>query len=435
MEDGGDIHAGSGEFRDPAMERHWRQEQAARELRQVRLLWGAALVFFGGYLPLEHLALGAGLAPALLWPRLGILLIGGAVLLLLRDHRLHRWRDLVTGCGLALAMTCYGALLAARGQHSAGALLLLVVGSYLFSPGRFLAHCVTGVAGSLGAIVASAGALPWLEASYLLPANVLAALALAQLNRERRRLYWQGLSLQREMARRRQLQRQFDQVHRQNRALLYNALPAAVVQQLRRQPGRRPARLHPEATLLFADVVDFSGLARRTSPRELLRLLDTLFSAFDALAEQHGVEKIKTIGDAYFAVAGLDSAVGPPRRAAALALDLRRAAATTGRQRGMPLRLRIGLHTGPVVAGVLGRTRYAFDVWGDAVNIASRLQSAAPAGGILVSETTRRACREAYRFGAPRPLQLKGCGRVVACPLYGVARPELPYDLGADGLG
>ena len=97
--------------------------------------------------------------------------------------------------------------------------------------------------------------------------------------------------------------------------------------------------------------------------------------------------------------------------------------------------MRIGLHTGPVVAGVLGRKRYAFDVWGDAVNIASRLQSAAPAGGILVSETTRTACREAYRFGASRSLQLRGCGRVKACRLYGVARMEPPQDLGAHRLG
>ena len=245
-------------------------------------------------------------------------------------------------------------------------------------------------------------------------------MTLAQLNRQRRRLYRQGLVLRREIAGRRQVQRRLAGLYRQNRALLYNTLPAAVARQLRRCPERRPARQVADVTLLFADIVGFSALARRLSPRELLTLLDELFSAFDNLAGHHEMEKIKTIGDAYFAVAGLVPGESQPAaHAASMALDLCRTTAFIGRRRGLALSLRIGLHTGPVVAGVLGRKRYAFDVWGDAVNIASRLQVAAPVGGILVSATTRRNCPHGFRFGPARELALRGCGPVIASALLG----------------
>jgi class 3 adenylate cyclase len=433
MDDSGEITRASGEFHNRFEERAWRTSQLPQELRMLNLLWGGALVCVGGYLPLEYLARGGDLPAGLVWPRLGILLVGCAVLMLLRRPRLHAHRDVITSTGLALAMTCYGALLAARGQHSAGALLLLVLGSYLFSPGGFRLHCLTGVAGSLGAVLAAAGAVPWLELSYLLPANVLAALALGQLNRERRRLYLQGVRLRREVERRRSTQQRLEAAQRQNLSLLYNALPAAIVLQLQQSPRRRPARQHPGVTLLFADIVGFTGLSRRMSAPQLLRLLNTLFSAFDDLTERHGLEKIKTIGDAYFAAAGLSAAEHlPAARTAAMALDLRRAAAHTGRRWGMALDLRIGLHTGPVVSGVLGHKRFAFDIWGDAVNLASRLQAAAPRGGILVSECTRRACGTGFRFGSPRPLDLRGCGPVTAYRLFGVQQAG---DLSGDRLG
>lgn len=409
----------SGEFLCPETERAWRHSQRSQELRQVRLIWAAALACVAAYLPLDYLQ-RAGLPMDLWWPRLGIIAAGCAVLSLLCLPRLQHHRDWVTGAGLVVAMACYGALLAGREQPSSGALLLLVLGSYLFSPGSFTQHWVTGTAGSLGAVLAAGGTLPWLEASYLVPANLLAALTLAQLNRQRRRVYRQGLALQREVAGRRRAQRRLSALYRQNRRLLYNALPAAVAQQLRRHPQRRPAREIAEATLLFADIVGFSPLARRLSARQLLTLLNDLFSAFDDLADRYGLEKIKTIGDAYFAVAGLAPGdMQPAAQAVEMALGLGRATGIVGRRRGLHLALRIGLHTGPVVAGVLGHKRYAFDVWGDAVNIASRLQAAAPAGGILVSESTRRRCPPGFRFSAPRELALRGCGPVVASALLG----------------
>lgn len=426
----------SGEFGCPETERAWRDSQRVQDLRQVRLIWGAALACVVIYIPLEHLD-RAGAPAAMVWPRLAIIAAGSVVLGLLCLSRLQRYRDWITGGGLVLAMTCYGLLLAGREQPSAGALLLLVLGSYLFSPGSFVQHAVTGVAGSLGAVLAAAGTLPWLEASYLVPANLLAALTLAQLNRQRRRLYRQGLELRREIAGRREVQRRLTALYRQNRSLLYNTLPAAVAEQLRRHPEKRPARQVADVTLLFADIVGFSTLARSLTPRQLLTLLNELFSAFDNLAGRHELEKIKTIGDAYFAVAGLVPGERQPAvHAASMALELGRTTALIGCRRGLPLSLRIGLHTGPVVAGVLGHKRYAFDVWGDAVNIASRLQAAAPAGGILVSETTRHSCADGFRFGPARELALRGCGPVVASALLGGGDAlERGNDLAGDMFG
>lgn len=411
----------SGEFLCPETERAWRDSQRLQELRQVRLIWAAALVFVTAYFPLEF-PVGSGLSAGRVWPRLGIITVGCSVLLLLCLPRVQGYRDWVTGAGLVVAMTCYGALLAGREQPSSGALLLLVLGSYLFSPGSFTRHWVTGILGSLGAVLAADGALPWLETSYLVPANLLAAMTLAQLNRQRRRAYRQGLALKREIVARRRAQRRLSAMYRRNRALLYNALPEAVARQLRRHPQRRPARHIDEVTLLFADIVGFSSLARRLSARQLLTLLNDLFSAFDDLADRHQLEKIKTIGDAYFAVAGLAPGDSQPAaHAAGMALDLCQTTTLIGRRRGLRLSLRVGLHTGPVVAGVLGRKRYAFDVWGDAVNVASRLQAAAPAGGILVSDSTRRSCPGGFRFGAARELALRGCGPVVASGLLGAS--------------
>jgi class 3 adenylate cyclase len=436
MDDSGVIGRASGEFCNLAEERAWRESRKRQELATLNLLWGCALVCIGVYLPLEYLARGGDLPPELLWPRLAILLAGAAVLLVLRRPPPQPYRDWITSAGLVLAMTCYGAMLAARGQQSAGALLLLVLGSYLFSPGSFSLHCSAGVAGSLGAAYQAAGSLPWLELSYLVPANLLAALALGQLNRERRRLYLQRQRLRREVEQRRLIQERLEASRRRNLALLYNALPGAVVLQLQRSPHQRPARHHPGATLLFADIVGFTTLARRLSAPQLLRLLDALFSAFDAVAERRGLEKIKTIGDAYFAAAGLSTAERrPAARAAGMALDLRRAAAETGRRWGLPLVLRTGLHTGPVVSGVLGQKRFAFDLWGDAVNIASRLQAAAPRGGILVSEQTFRDCGAGYRFGPLQTLELRGCGRVQAARLLGpLPAVQLPQNLRGDGF-
>ena len=167
-------------------------------------------------------------------------------------------------------------------------------------------------------------------------------------------------------------------------ALLLNMMPAMVAHRLREAPDKVVADHHDAATVMFADLTNFTKLAAELGPEKTVALLDELFSSFDHLVERCGVEKIKTIGDAYLVVAG-----APARRAdhaeaiMHLARDMRaeldRISATFGRE----LKLRIGIESGPLIAGVIGRAKFAYDVWGDTVNTAARLQQAAAPGEIL----------------------------------------------------
>lgn len=192
-------------------------------------------------------------------------------------------------------------------------------------------------------------------------------------------------------------------------ALLNAILPGQIVRRLAAGEAVIADRFE-SVTILFADIVGFTPIAAATEPVDLLRRLDGLFSRFDELADLHGVEKIKTIGDAYMAAAGL-----PDRRSdhAARVLELARAMmaeAACPRDGGPSLMLRIGIHTGPVVAGLIGRRRFVYDIWGHTVNLASRLESQAPPGRIQLSKATLDALP-----ACPVPLRrvrldLKGLG-------------------------
>jgi class 3 adenylate cyclase len=167
-----------------------------------------------------------------------------------------------------------------------------------------------------------------------------------------------------------------------------------------------------DVTVLFADLVGFTSVAARTSPAKLVQRLDGIFSAFDTLAEHHGVEKIKTIGDAYMAVAGLMEPGGNHARrtvdlARAMLVELRRVD-----RHETPFRIRVGIHSGPVVAGLIGQRRFVYDVWGETVNIASRLESQGVADRIQISATTRDAIGDGVALEPRGMLDLKGAGRV-----------------------
>lgn len=167
-----------------------------------------------------------------------------------------------------------------------------------------------------------------------------------------------------------------------------------------------------EVSIVFADIVGFTELSRRLPASELIQLLNRLFSAFDGAAEAHGMQKIKTIGDAYMAVGGLlPTPDGTPAIAAAeFAADMRRIAANVSVDLGLYVAIRVGLHVGPVVAGVIGTSRPAFDCWGEAVNLASRLESASRAGEVLISDNARAALEHRYLMHAQPQISLKGIG-------------------------
>lgn len=169
--------------------------------------------------------------------------------------------------------------------------------------------------------------------------------------------------------------------------LLYNVLPQEVAARLR--AGEAVADSFSDVTVVFVDLVDFSRLAKRLSPGHLVQLLNLYFSAADRCAERHGLEKVKTIGDAYLAVAGGMASRGVDAAAAiAFARDLVSEVHAQASESGLDLKVRIGAHTGPVIGGVIGSRRLAYDYWGDTMNVASRLQGAAPPDGIAVSEAT-----------------------------------------------
>lgn len=193
--------------------------------------------------------------------------------------------------------------------------------------------------------------------------------------------------------------------------LLLNILPRSIADRLRRDPHTIADAL-TEVTVLFADIVDFTDFSARLSPQELVAFLNEVFSSFDQLADRYGLEKIKTIGDAYMVVGGLPGS--GPESAAAIARMALRMGETLDQicadRRILRLALRIGLHTGPVVAGVIGRKKFIYDLWGDTVNIASRMESQGLPDRIQVSETTFERLREKFEFERRGTIEVKGKG-------------------------
>jgi class 3 adenylate cyclase len=189
--------------------------------------------------------------------------------------------------------------------------------------------------------------------------------------------------------------------------LLLNILPKPVADRLKQSPEAIADRF-AEVTVLFADIVGFTELSAKIMPEELVGWLNQIFSLFDGLAEKHGLEKIKTIGDAYMAVAGLPMPRSDHAQAAAnMALAMQQAISTLA---GGQLKVRLGLHSGPVVAGVIGKKKFSYDLWGDTVNTASRMESHGVAGQIQVSATTYEQLKRDYQFEPRGPVSIKGKG-------------------------
>lgn len=173
--------------------------------------------------------------------------------------------------------------------------------------------------------------------------------------------------------------------------LLLNILPEKIATRLKNKEDLI-ADYCSCVTVLFADISGFTNLSRGMQPATLVEMLNDLFSRFDRLAEKHKVEKIKTIGDGYMAVAGLSETRTPQQAAsavAAMALEMRDAFETFRQERGLDTGMRVGMHSGPVVAGVIGQRKFSFDLWGDTVNIASRIESSCPEGCIQMTRETR----------------------------------------------
>jgi adenylate cyclase len=194
--------------------------------------------------------------------------------------------------------------------------------------------------------------------------------------------------------------------------LLLNILPQPIAERLK-QPGATVAESFTEVTVLFADIADFTVMSTGMSPLQLVELLNEIFCKFDKLVEQHGLEKIKTIGDAYMVVAGLpEPCPNHVTQMAEMALDMQKTIAKFNQHNQKNLRIRIGIHTGPVVAGVIGIKKFAYDLWGDTVNIASRMESHGMPDKIQVSDDIYQVLKEYYVLIKRETIQVKGKGEM-----------------------
>ena len=202
-------------------------------------------------------------------------------------------------------------------------------------------------------------------------------------------------------------------------SLLLNILPRSIAEQLKAEP-QTIADQFSSASILFADVVDFTPLSERLPPAEVVGVLDHLFSHFDVLAERHGLEKIKTIGDCYMVAAGVPTPRPDHARAlASMALDMCAAMRSVDEVGHLGLELRVGINSGPVVAGVIGRKRFLYDLWGDAVNTASRMESHGTAGRIQVTRATKELLDKEFLCEPRGTILVKGKGEMEAWYLVG----------------
>jgi class 3 adenylate cyclase len=191
-----------------------------------------------------------------------------------------------------------------------------------------------------------------------------------------------------------------------SQGLLLNVLPQPIIDRL--NAGEQLiADRYDDVAVVFSDLVGFTEISSRLPVATLVSSLNALFSAFDKSCQSLGVEKIKTIGDAYMAAAGLPGTRGEHVSAAA---DLTLAIRSAVESAGAPWQVRIGLHAGPVGAGVIGTSKFVYDLWGDAVNVASRLETTAAPGAIQVSEAVATALGDAFELEARGPIELKGKG-------------------------
>lgn len=199
----------------------------------------------------------------------------------------------------------------------------------------------------------------------------------------------------------------------QSEKLLLNILPKAIAERLKLAPCTI-ADCFEEVTVLFADIVGFTELSAIMSPTELVKRLNVIFSHFDQLAEMYGVEKIKTIGDAYMVVGGLPTPRDDHAEAIAqMALGMQAKIAKLSAETGEKLAIRVGINSGPVVAGVIGVSKFTYDLWGDTVNVASRMEVTGFAGGIQVTDVTYELLKDQYLFEKRGVIPVKGKGDMI----------------------
>jgi class 3 adenylate cyclase len=266
----------------------------------------------------------------------------------------------------------------------------------------------------------------------LLALGGIGALIALRLERQARESFLQRRLIREQVA-------ALDTERKRSERLLLNVLPPRIAERLKDEDRSIADRFSP-ASVLFADIVGFTRMTERLPPEELVDRLNQVFSSFDDLADKLALEKIKTIGDAYMVAAGLgDHAEDHALAIAEMALAIQRRVADFGQRFGEPLSLRIGIDSGPVVAGVIGKRKFIYDVWGDTVNTASRMESHAEPGTIQVTDAVRELLKDDYELTLRGELDIKGKGTMRTWVLVGprpdarghrTAKTRVPWKLG-----
>lgn len=411
-------------FADPSVESAFRADQYIHNLGNIRFafLAGIALWISWGMLLRPHmLALSDQRIDAVI--RFGvfipILFVGLGLSFLPFFGRVWEWVAVAITVATLLVWVRYvSEVLTLPAEYGYVGVILITSFTYTLLRLRFVlvvAITVIGIAAYLPYAITARYIVDvsvLLATLYLISFGALGGLAAYRMERFTRRLFLR--------------ERQLDQERLRSDGLLLNILPQAIVDQLKTSSGGRIAQALDEVSVVFVDAVGSTEQAARSSPEAFADALDALFRRFDEIADRHGLEKIKTIGDAYMAVAGAPVPVpGHAEAAVAMALDVLTEAGQIRWPSGDAIVVRGGVATGPAVAGVIGERKFAYDLWGDTVNLASRLEEYADPGHILVSGSTVEEVAHRYDFAPAQVLDLKGKGPTPVNVLQG-RRPDVP---------
>ena len=413
--DRGDLRPLTVGFVDPELEHRYQVEEGAVAIGGYRIICAASMVAWLAAIVL--LPLGTDLSPRLSIAVGGPMVAASTLSLLLSVwattlNRQHLVASLLTAAnGLVIIWLALRADFF-EGYAVAGIMVLFVFG--FVSRTRFVYAAVRTTIIAAGFLVAMAtfdgdGSLV-VDAFFFVLAAVGTLLALRLLERDRRRVWYQQLVIVDQAA-------AIDEERRTSDRLLLNVLPASISERLK--AGEFPiADTFPAVSVIIADIVGFTPLSATMSASDVITMLSGLFSHFDDLVAVRGLEKIKTIGDAYMAVGGLPE---PLTDHAGRVVDLGLAMVAAGAAGDWPpVSLRVGVHSGPVAGGVIGSRKFAYDVWGDTVNVAARLEQSGVAGRVHVSEQTRLLLSDRFVFEPRGPVELRGLGSV---PTYLVVAP------------
>jgi class 3 adenylate cyclase len=304
-----------------------------------------------------------------------------------------------------------GAMLWAQGVYLLALAFTLIVSGMVF---RLSAPLSGAAAAAYAAVIAAWTPSPFSPVFFMLSGFVVLGYSAYVTERARRAAWAAARALAREKAR--------------SEELLLNVLPPAIAARMRAGETLIADR-HAQAAVLFADIAGFTQMSAAMPPERLVRLLDRIFTAFDAIADRRDLEKIKTIGDAYMLAAGAPEGRPPDAgRVCDAALEMLAALERIAVETDAPLSMRAGVHVGPLVAGVIGRRKFIYDLWGDTVNVASRMESTAPVGRVQVTEDVRQLLADSHAFEARGTIAVKGKGSMATHLL--VARRG-PQDRGA----